>query len=133
MDVADPPESPTMRLRSLLHHKFKRLEERLFARRVCTESLAAYHAVRGSAPTLRGDELYAAVIARRIQLDANAARAILWRAHASVDDWISERGTTFRDVVKYMIVSEYLGQEADESGMNIDLGQYLSKRIDAHY
>ena len=133
MDIADKIESPTQRLRALLADKLKRIEERLFAGRVCSESLAAFHAVRKQDPALAGDDLYEAVIARRINLDSAGARAIVRRTHASVEDWASDRGPTFRDIVKYMIVSEYLGQEADQRGMNLDLGPFLAKRIDAAY
>jgi len=133
VDIADKVESPTQRLRALLADKLKRIEERMFAGRVCSESLAAYHAIRRQNPALSGDDLYEAVIARRINLDSAGARAIVWRTHASLEDWMSDRGPTFRDIVKYMIVSEYLGQEASERGMNLDLGPYLAKRIDAAY
>ena len=133
MDSAEIIESPTQRLRALLADKLKRVGERLFAGRVCSESLAAYHAIRKLDPALQGEDLYEAVIARRINLDAAGARAIVWRTHASLEDWVSDRGPTFRDIVKYMIVSEYLGQEADERGMNLDLGPFLAKRIDAAY
>lgn len=133
MDSAEKIESPTTRLRALLADQLKRIEERLFAGRVCRESLAAYHAVRKLKPELRGDDLYEAVIARRIKLDAASARAIVWRTHAGLDEWVSDRGPSFRDVVKYMVVSEYLGQEAVERGMNLDLGPFLAKRIDSHY
>lgn len=133
MDTAEKIESPTQRLRALLADKLKRIEERLFAGRVCAESLSAYHAIRRQDPALNGDELYASVIARRLKLDAAGARAIVWRTHASLEDWTGDRGPTFRDIVKYMIVSEYLGQEASERGMNFDLGPFLAKRIDAAY
>jgi hypothetical protein len=133
VEIVEKIESPTQRLRAMLSDKIKRIEERLFAGRVCSESLAAYHAVRKLHPELGGDDLYEAVIARRVNLDSAGARAIVWRTHASLEDWASDRGPTFRDVVKYMIVSEYLGQEADERGMNIDLGPFLAKRIDAHF
>jgi hypothetical protein len=133
VDSAEIIESPTQRLRALLADKLKRVGERLFAGRVCSESLAAYHAIRKLDPALQGEDLYEAVIARRINLDAAGARAIVWRTHASLEDWVSDRGPTFRDIVKYMIVSEYLGQEADERGMNLDLGPFLAKRIDAAY
>ncbi len=133
MDVAEKPESPTQRLRALLADKVKRIEERLFAGRVCSESLVAFHAIRKLQPQLAGDDLYEAVVARRVNLDAAAARSIIRRTHASLEDWASDRGPTFRDVVKYMIVSEYLGQEADQRGMNLDLGPFLAKRIDLHY
>jgi hypothetical protein len=133
VDIAERSESPTQRLRALLADKVKRIEERLFAGRVCSEALAAYHAIRKLHPELQGDDLYEAVIARRLNLDAAGARAIVWRTHASLEDWNSDRGPTFRDVVKYMIVSEYLGQEAEERGMNLDLGPFLAKRVDVHF
>jgi hypothetical protein len=133
VDVAEKPESPTQRLRALLADKVKRIEERLFAGRVCSESLAAFHAIRKLQPQLAGDDLYEAVVARRVKLDAAGAHSIVRRTHASLEDWASDRDLTFRDVVKYMIVTEYLGQEADQSGMNLDLGPFLAKRIDLHY
>jgi hypothetical protein len=133
VDIAEKQESPTRRLRALLADKVKRIQERLFAARVCSESLSAYHAIRKLQPALSGDDLYAEVIARRLNLDVAGSRAIVWRTHASLEDWTSDRGPTFRDIVKYMIVSEYLGQEADERGMNLDLGPFLAKRIDARY
>ena len=133
MDVAEKHDSPTQRLRAMLADKVKAIEERLFAGRVCAESLAAYHAARKLQPELAGDDLYEAVIARRVNLDAAGARAIVRRTHASLDDWASDRGPTFRDIVKYMIVTEYLRRETNERGMNLDLNPFLAKRIDVHF
>ena len=130
MDNAATVWSPTQRLKALFLARLKRFEERRFAERVCSESLAALRAVRATHPALAGDALYEAVIAKRVSLDAANAHAILWRIHASVEDWENDRKTKFIDVVKYMIVSEYLGQEALESGMTIDLGAFLTQRID---
>jgi|GEM_PF-2264395 len=123
-------ESTTQRLRSLIAERLKRIDERRFARRVCAESLAALRAVRAEQPALRGDDLYEAVIARRVQIDNASAHAIMWRTHASLDDWGGDRTPKFIDVVKYMIVSEYLGQESTAPGISIDLGALLSRRID---
>ena len=123
-------ESPTQRLRSLIAERLKRVEERRFANRVCKESLAALRAVRAEQPDLKGDDLYEAVISRRVQLDNASAHAIMWRTHASLDDWGGNRTPRFIDVVKYMIVSEYLGQESEARGISIDLGAFLARRID---
>ena len=131
--VTEKQESPTQRLRALLADQVKRVQERLFARRVCSESLAAFHAVRKLQPELTGDDLYEAAIASRMNLDAAGARAIVRRTHSSLEDWDSDRGPSFRDVVKYMIVSEYLGQETDQRGMSLDLGPFLAKRIDLRF
>ena len=133
MEITGIFESPTQRLRALIAERLKRIEEWRFARRTCAESLTAYRAVHAALPELEGDELYEAVIARRLKVDAANAHAILWRTHASLEDWGSDRTPKFIDVVKYMIVSEYLGQEADESGMTMDLGAFLARRIDPHY
>jgi len=133
VDAAEKPESPTQRLRALFAEKVKRIEERMFAGRICSESLAAYHAIRKLQPELAGDDLYEAVIARRVNLDAAGARAIVRHTYTSLEDWESDRGPTFRDVVKYMIVTEYLGRETGERGMNLDLGPFLARRIDLHF
>jgi hypothetical protein len=123
-------ESPTQRVRSLIAERLKRVEEWRFANRVCKESLAALRAVRAAQPDLKGDDLYEAVISRRVQIDIASAHAIMWRTHASLDDWGGNRTPRFIDVVKYMIVSEFLGQESEARGISIDLGAFLSRRID---
>ena len=123
-------ESPTQRLKAAFLGRLKRFEERRFARQVCTEVLAALRAVRAQQPTLKGEALYEAVIGRRLQLDPAGAHAMMWRIRASYEDWETEREPKFIDVVKYLIVSEYLGQEVTAGGMRLDLGQFLSERID---
>ena len=132
MDSAGTFGSPTQRLRALFADRVKRVEEWRFAQRVCAESLKTLQQVRATQPDLKGDALYEAVIAKRLNLDVASAHAIMWRTHASLEDWVTDSEPKFIDVVKYMIVSEYLGQEAVETGMSIDLGAFLSKRIDPH-
>ena len=123
-------ESPTQRLRMMLSPRLRRGAERRFANRICTEALAALQAVRMGQPKLQGDTLYEAVVARRGNLDAAQARAIVQRAHQSLEDWGNDREAKLIDVVKYIIVSEYLRQRAGEDGMTIDLGALLTPRID---
>ncbi len=130
MDNPANPGSPTQRLKALFTGRLRRYEERRFARRVCDEALAALAAVRTGQPQLAGEALYEAVIARRLKLDATAARAFMWRVHSSFEDWESDGMPKFIDVVKYMIVSEYLGQESPAAGMILDLGRFLAERID---
>jgi hypothetical protein len=123
-------ESPTQRLRALLAARIRRGAERRFANRICTESLSALQAVRATQAGLKGDALYEAVVARRTNLDTAQARAIVERAHESLEDWGNNRAAKFIDVVKYMIVSEYLEQKTAPDGMTIDLGALLTPRID---
>ena len=82
--------------------------------------------------TLAGDALYEAVVARRLKLDAAAAHALMWRVHGSVENWEGDYVPKFVDVVKYMIVSEYVGQDTGVEGMSLDLGAFLAPRIDPH-
>jgi hypothetical protein len=96
---------------------------------VSGEALAAYHAVQRRNPALAGDALYAAVIAQRTKLDAEGARSLLARAHASRLDWDNERPATFRDVVMFMIVTEYLARSRGVQGMTMDLSTYLDRRM----
>lgn len=124
-------ESPTRWLRALLTAPLRRRAERRFASRVCAESLAALQVVRATQANLHADALYEAVVASRTKLDAAQAHAIVRRAHESLGDWGNDREAKFIDVVQYMIVSEYLSQNAGDDGMIIDIGALLRPRIDA--
>jgi hypothetical protein len=123
-------QSPTQRLRALLEARVRRSLERRFASRVCDESLAALQAVRATEAGLKGDALYQAVVARRASLDPEQARVIVQRANESLEDWGNDRAAQFIDVVRYLIVSEYMAQHAGTDGMIIDLGALLTPRID---
>lgn len=128
--ITEPFDSPTSRFRALFAGRRKRNEELRFADRVCTESLAALADVRAARPQLSGDELYEAVIARRLQRGDGAARIILQRTYESLEDWGTDRAPRFLDVVRYMIVNEYLDAATGERGMSVDLGAYLAQHID---
>jgi predicted methyltransferase len=117
-------------LRALLTAPLKRRAERRFAGRVCAESLAALQVVRATQANLQGDALYEAVVASRTKLDATRARAVVLRAHESLEGWGNDREAKLIDVVQYMIVSEYLSQNAGNEGMIIDIGALLKPRID---
>jgi hypothetical protein len=120
-------ESPTGRLRALFTAPLKRRAERRFASRVCAESLAALQAVLATQADLQGDALYEAVVAK---FDAARAHAIVQRAHQSLEGWGNDREAKFIDVVKCMIVSEYLRQNTGEVGMIIDIDALLKPHID---
>ena len=130
VDSLANPESPTQRLKTLFQARLRRFEEKRFAGRICSEALAALQAVLAQHPTLTGDALYEAVIGRRLKLGAADAHALMWRVHGSVENWEGDYVPKFVDVVKYMIVSEYVAQDASVEGMTLDLGQFLAPRID---
>jgi hypothetical protein len=123
-------QSPTQRLRALLAARGRRSTERRFASRVCDESLAALQAVRTTEADLKGDALYEAVVARRANLSPEQACAIVQRANESLEDWGNDRAAQLIDVVRYLIVSEYMAQHPGTDGMIIDLGALLTPRID---
>ncbi len=128
----DDTGSPTQRLRTLLVDGTRQLREWRFARRVCTESLRAYDHVRERSPSLAGAPLYEAVVAQRLKLDAQQAGRLVRDAHASREDWEHERPVCLRDVVLFMIVSEYLREGKGHRGMSLDLGNFLDQRVPAH-
>ena len=130
MDVSGIAKTPTQRLRALIAARLKKIDERRFANRVCAELVAALNTVRAAQADLKGDALYEAVVAKRSKLDAAQARAVVWHAHESLEDWGTDRDPKFIDVAKYVIASEYLGREAIEDGMTLDLGEFLTRRID---
>ena len=122
--------SATQRLRAVLAARARRKDERDFANRVCDEAITALRAVHEAQAGLQGDALYVAVVARRANLDAGRASAIVEFANESLEDWGSNRTAKLIDVVRYMIVSEYMVQRGHNDGMTIDLGALLSPRID---
>ena len=128
----DDTESPTQRLRTLFVDGTRQLREWRFARRVCNEVLRAYDQVRERSPELDGPALYEAVIAQRLRLDAPQAQRVLQDAHASREDWDNERSVCLRDIVLYMIVSEYLREGKGHRGMSLDLAAFLDQRVPAH-
>ena len=115
--------------KGLMRENWQLLREWLFARRVSGEALSAYRAVKRRNRSLAGDALYAAVIAHRTKLDDEGARRLLARAHASRLYWDNERPATFRDVVMFMIVTEYLARSRGVQGMTMDLSTYLDRRM----
>lgn len=128
--VLEVEQSTTQRLLALLAARIRRRAERRFAARSCDELLAALHAVHAAQPELQGDALYEAVVARRGSLDPARARAIVQRATESLEDWGNDRAAKLIDVIKYLIVSEYMAQQTGIDGMIIDLGALLTSRID---
>jgi hypothetical protein len=127
--VENARQRPYRHLQVQLRTYWQLLREWLFARRVCSEALAAYEAVRRRNAALAGDALYEAVIAQRSRLDGEGARHLLARAHASREDWHNERPASFRDVVLFMIVTEYLARASGVHGMRMDLAAFLDRRL----
>jgi hypothetical protein len=88
--------------------------ERRSASRCCRDLLQLYRVVAARHPELGGDGLYRQVVAARIGGDGGAS-AVVRRATESYATWPVERALTFRDVVHYLAVSEFMASHSASS------------------
>ncbi len=87
--------------------------EKHHAARTSRELLRLYRSVAAAHPNLPRHELYRKIVMARIGGTAAAADAVLAHAAESFASWPVERPLTFRDVVHYLAVSDYLASNAD--------------------
>lgn len=84
------------------------MAETWYAWRTSRSMLEWYRRVRSEEPGLTGRTLYAQVIMRRSGLDIRAASDILRQAEESFCSWPAGHDLRYRDVVRYVVVSEFL-------------------------
>ena len=82
--------------------------ERRIAKMAARRALALFMQVHVERGDLAGESLYEAFLCRRNALEPSAARKILRQAESSFAMWPNERDLIFRDVVQYLVISEYL-------------------------
>jgi len=87
--------------------------ERGFARRVSRELLALHRAVSSKYTRLRGRALYREIVMARSQVGPDVAEALLQRAEENYATWPTPRPLTFRDVVHWLAVSEFLASHGE--------------------
>jgi hypothetical protein len=112
-----------------LRAKLVEWRERRYARKVCAEALAACQAVRADDPDLKGHRLYGRVVRRRTECDEQGDQALVRRAEESFTLWPIERDLNFRDVVEYMIISEYFGSSGVVTGTRTDVKELIKPLI----
>lgn len=80
-------------------------------------------------PGLSGKDLYREILLRNPGLDAERADKIMQRAEASLDEWTDrcDRGLTFRQIVHYFVLTEYL--RAGHQGVVVDVQKIVAKII----
>jgi transposase-like protein len=101
-------------VRKLLGPLYVGWQERQHAARTSRELLQLYRKVAAERPGLRREDLYRQVVLARLGGGTRAsADEILDRATESFATWPAERPLTFRDVVHYFAVSEYLASSKD--------------------
>lgn len=108
-----------------------RWREKRFALACCKEMLELYHAVARRRPELVGEALYRHVVAQRVGADGPAADELIRGAARSYASWPAERALTFRDVVRYVAVSEFVGLNRDTPWVHDGLKQLVHDTIPA--
>lgn len=84
------------------------LRERSRIRRICREALWLYRQIETEMPEATHVARYARVIEKRTGADPSAVQRALRCAEESFAMWPVERTLTFRDVVTYLAVTDFL-------------------------
>jgi hypothetical protein len=92
-------------------------------------ALDFYQTLRAKRPDLAGKALYEALVCERNRIEASAARTILRHAEESFAAWPNERDLVFRDVVQYLVISEYLVSHPKRVGTTINMSRVISRLI----
>jgi hypothetical protein len=88
-----------------------------------------YQTLRAKRSDLAGKALYEAFVCERNRIEASAARTILRHAEESFAAWPNERDLVFRDVVQYLVISEYLLSHPKRVGTTINMCRVISRLI----
>jgi transposase-like protein len=108
--VDDPVPAWT---RKLFGPLFVGWQEKHHAAKTSRELLKIYRTVAAAHPGLDKRQLYRQIVMVRLGGTLAAAEAVLVRAAESFSTWPAERPLTFRDVVHYLAVSDYLASNND--------------------
>ena len=82
--------------------------EKHLAAKVTRELMKLHRTVSAAHPGLPKRELYRQIVMARLKVSPAAADAVLDRATESFASWPVERALTFRDVVHFLVFSDYL-------------------------
>jgi hypothetical protein len=107
---------------------FARAEDR-FARRASLDVLDVYRREHAAHPELSGKELYVAVVATHMNTDRETASRIVRQAGESFADWPNWRDLTFRDVVDFVVIADYLRSNPDYDSANMNMRRVIAKVI----
>ena len=101
------------------------------ARRVSQGALAVLRREQAARPELSGAALYAAVVAAYANIDPKDAAGIVRKAGESFADWPNWRDMTFRDVVSYVAIAEYMRSHPGRRGTNTNMRSVVAQIIPA--
>jgi transposase-like protein len=128
-----PPREKPGWARKLLGPLIVGWQEKQYAAKTSRELLKLYEKVAAARPGLGKQELYRHIVMARLGGTLAAADAVLTRATESFATWPVERALTFRDVVHYVAVSEYLATNAEAADWTREnLGRVVSSLVPEH-
>jgi len=100
-----------------------------FAKKAARQDLARHRLLRATRPELTGRALYEAFVCQRNTVGASAAQAILQRAEASFAAWPADHDLIFRNVVQYLVISEYLVSNPTHHGTATNMARIIATVI----
>jgi hypothetical protein len=100
-----------------------------FAKNAGRQALARHRRLRAARPELTGRALYEAFVCERNGVGASAAQAVLQRAEASFAAWPADHDLIFRNVVQYLVISEYLVSHPTHHGTATNMARIIAKVI----
>jgi hypothetical protein len=103
--------------------------EKRFARRVSLGMLEVYRREHAANPELSGKELYAKVVAAHMGTDRETASRLVRQAGESFADWPNWRDMTFRDVVNYIVIADYMRSNPGRGVTNTNMGRVIAQTI----
>jgi hypothetical protein len=98
---------------------------------VCRELVELHRATSAQYPELRGERLYAQIIARFTRCDLAQAQAVLNHVEESFAQWPVVREVLFRDVVLYLVLSRSLTPAAGPSDSKTDFTNLVNAAVPA--
>jgi len=103
--------------------------EKRVARRVSLSMFEIYQRQHAAHPELSGRELYASVVAAQVGTDLETASRLVRKAGESFADWPNWREMTFRDVVNYIAIAEYMRSNPGRGVTNTNFGRVIARTI----
>ena len=129
---SDSDSAESFGLLRFLRHPLQSMaawRELRYSKKAARQALDRYQRLRADRPDLADRALYEAFVCDRNAIGASAARVILQRAEASFATWPTDRDLKFMDVMKYLVISEYLKSHPKRGGTSINMAHVIEQAI----
>ncbi len=131
--ASPPPRQEPGWARKLVGPLIVGWQEKHYAAKTSRELLKLHEKIAAARPGLGKQELYRHIVMARLGGTLAAADAVLARATESFATWPVERALTFRDVVHYLAVSDYLATNAEAADWTREnLGRVVASLVPEH-